>query len=165
MCLPQEKQVPVHLSMLQVMQDINKVSWQGQTVSVFATGYCKNQIHAREDSVPANMPTNTHCQWGLVPARGVARDDATATPGIITSRDNSIFKVSRSNTLPNTEPLNTPSISSRTPDWNNILVLLQGLLCLLHGKSRSWSLQQTSVVYSFTFEREKWLHLQKERIE
>jgi hypothetical protein len=48
--------------MLQVMQDINKVSWQGLTVSVFATDFCENQIHPRKDSVP----TMLMCQQILI---------------------------------------------------------------------------------------------------
>lgn len=44
------------------MQDINKVSWQGLTVSVFATGFCENQIHPRIDSVPKMLK----CQQILI---------------------------------------------------------------------------------------------------
>ncbi len=64
---------------------------------------------------PQDCITIWEMKSNVKPARGVARDDATATPGIMMSDDRSIPKVSRSSTLPNIAPFSTASNSSNTP--------------------------------------------------
>lgn len=72
---------------------------------------CQNTLVGKE----------VNCQY--LPASGVAREDATATPGIMMSPDKSMFNVPRSNTLPKTSPLTTPSISSNTAASNSSITL------------------------------------------